>query len=542
MFAFALWDRNRRRLLLARDHLGQKPLFWAQQGSRFWFASEIKGILAVAPEFRQVDPQALDEYFSIRVIADPRSMFKGINKLPPGHLLEFAEGRVQTRRYWDLRFEPKRQIKESDALEELDSRMRETVAFHLVSDVPVGAFLSGGVDSGLVVAMVRQVSRAPLDTFSVGFDYGTFDETPAARQVAERYGTRHHEERLDGSLLGLLPRLVHYLDEPSDPLSAGLYRLAALARQHVKVAVGGDGGDELFGGYDRYYGVQLVRYYAALPGSLRTRVARKVLDFAPDGFWYKSFANKVRWLDQLAEVEGGRRYARSLSYFYFTPERRATLYTRTFQDEVRLFDPEASLLRWYDDAGLKQDLDRMLLADSMVRLPNHPVMILDRMTMAHGLEARSPFLDHELAAFCAMLPVRLKVRGRRRRYLQMRLAERYLPREILHRPKQGLASALPYVARNQFQAAFRRLLEDPHLVRAGLLEPAAIHTLLTEHLSGRVDHGNRLWLLLNAELWYRLHIEESSVESLEEEMRFVTDAGTSGPGRTDATMPATVAG
>lgn len=518
MFAFALWDRPRRRLLLARDHLGQKPLFWAQVGERFYCASEIKAILAAAPELRVVDPQALDEYLSLRIIGDDRTMFRGVHKLPAAHLLEFKDGVVSTRRYWDLRYEPKQPIGESDALEALDAKLRETVKLHLIADVPVGAFLSGGVDSGLIVGAARAVSNAPLETFSVSVPYGRFDEGPAARMVAERHGTIHHAETIDGNVLGLLPTLVHHLDEPSDPLSPCIYQVAALARRHVKVSLGGDGGDELFGGYDRYYGTQYVRHYAALPSVFRRQVVRRILDLAPDGFWYKSLSHKIRWMDELAQVSGGRRYARSLNYAYFSPDRRKVLYSDAFRAQIGTFDPEASLIRWHDDAYVKEAVDRMLLADTMVRLPNHSVMILDRMTMAHGLEARSPFLDHELTEFAATLPVGLKIHGRQRRYLQMKLAERYIPADVLRLPKQGFSSALPYLMRDQFRAAFGHYLRDAHLVRAGYLQAPVIETMLQQHLGGRTDHGNRLWLLFNAEIWYRIHIEREPVAEVQAEL------------------------
>jgi asparagine synthase (glutamine-hydrolysing) len=519
MFAFAIWDRRRRRLLVARDHLGQKPLFWTRVGPRFYCASEIKAILAVAPGLRAVNPIALDEYLSLRVIADDRTMFPQVHKLPAAHLLEASEAGVTIRRYWDLRYEPKQQLTEAEALEALDAQLREAVRLHLVADVPVGAFLSGGVDSGLVVAAARAVSNAPVETFSVSLPYGRFDEGPAARAVAERYGTIHHADTIGGDLLGLLPSLVYHLDEPSDPLSACVYHLSALARRSVKVAMGGDGGDELFGGYDRYYGTLYVRHYAALPAMLRQHVVRRILDLAPDGFWYKSLTHQIRWMDELAQVWGGRRYARSLSYAYFTPARRTELYTEQFRARVAAFDAEASLIRWHDHAAVKEAVDRMLLADSMVRLPNHSVMILDRMSMAHGLEARSPFLDHELAQFAATLPVALKLRGRRRRYLQMRLAERYIPADVLRRPKQGFSSALPYLMREQFRTAFSHYLRDARLVQAGYLRAPVIETMLNQHLRGRTDHGNRLWLLFNAEMWYRVHIEEQAIGDLTAELQ-----------------------
>jgi asparagine synthase (glutamine-hydrolysing) len=529
MFAFALWDRPRRKLVIARDHLGQKPLYYAERGDRLYFASEIKAILAVEPRFRVVDAEALDEYMAIRVIADPRSMFAGVRKLPPAHLLEYDEKGLRTRRYWSLAYEPKLALSEPEALEALDAQVRDSVRLHLVSDVPVGAFLSGGVDSGIVVGQMRALRDDPFRTFSLGTPYREFDETPAARAVSARYSTEHVDGTVDGDVIEDLPTCVYHLDEPSDPLSVCLYRLAALARRHVKVALGGDGGDELFGGYDRYYGTLYARHYARLPAFLRRRVIRRVLDLAPDGFWYKSLSHQLRWLDELASVEGGRRYARSLGYFYFTAPRRERLYTDAFRARLGGFDAERSIVAWHDDGAVKEALDRMLLADTMVRLPNHSVMILDRMSMAHGLEARSPFLDHRLAEFAARLPARLKVRGRRRRYLEMRLAERYIPDEVLRRPKQGFSSALPYLMARQFRALFRHFLDDSHLVAAGYFRPQAISELLESHLARRSDHGNRLWLLLNAEVWHRVHIEQVPVSRLLDECREVLRTGANDP-------------
>src|SRR5262245_13320357 len=488
MFALAIWDRARQRLLLARDHLGQKPLFWAQRGSRLYFASEIKAILAVEPGLRELNPLALHEYLSLRIIAEDRSMFASVAKLPPAYLLDAWRGRVETRRYWSLLYEPKQELTEVDALEQLDHQLKEAVRLHLVSDVPVGAFLSGGVDSGLVVAAARSVTQNSLDTFSVSVPYGKFDEGPAAQCVADRYGTSHHATTIDGNLMELLPAAVYHLDEPSDPLSVCLYDLSRFARRYVKVALGGDGGDELFGGYDRYYGTLYARYYAALPAGFRKQVVQRILRLAPDGFWYKSLTHQIRWLDELAQVSGGRRYARSLGYAYFTPSRRETLYTHQFRDAVAALDPEAALIRWHEEGHVKEAVDRMLLADSMIRLPNHSVMILDRMSMAHGLEARSPFLDHELAQFAATLSPRLKIRGRRRRYLQMRLAERYIPAEVLSRPKQGFSSALPYLMDRQFELLFRGFVQDARLVQAGICQPGPIRQMLEAHLGGRSDH------------------------------------------------------
>jgi asparagine synthase (glutamine-hydrolysing) len=508
MFAFALWDARKQRLLAARDHLGQKPFFYVAQPGRFAFGSEIKTLLALDPGLRRLNLAALDQYLALRLIAPPLTMYRDVVKLPPGHCLVLEkDGKPEVKPYWDLKFTPKHEVASEEAVvDELEERLVESLRLHMVSDVPVGAFLSGGLDSSLLVAMlVKRLGVQGLPTFTIGLPYRQFDEAPHARAVAVRYGTDHHELTIQPSLKGLLPDLVWHLDEPSDPLSLCAWHVAELARRHVKVVIGGDGGDELFGGYDRYYGNLYAGYYGKVPELVRRQLLGPALTLLPSAGWYKSVGHQLRWLHRLSFLEGSARYAASLSYFYFDRERRAGLYTSSSRDALRAAHAEGALERPYD-ALEGPPIDRMLYADSKVRLPDHPVMISDRMSMAHGLEARSPFMDHKLAEYAASLPWTLKVRGRQLRYVQRKLAARYLPPEILSRSKQGFSSALPYVLKDEYRAMYTRYLKDAELVRAGVLEAAPIERLIGEHLSGRVDHGNRLWLLINSEIWYRMMI------------------------------------
>jgi asparagine synthase (glutamine-hydrolysing) len=518
MFAFAIWDTRERSLFLARDHLGQKPLFYVHQGDRLAFASEIKALLAADPSLRRMDCKALHEYLTLRIISPPRTMFSSIRKLPPGHILLFKNGQLKIERYWDLRYEPKLHLEEDDLLDELERRMLETIRYHLVSDVPVGAFLSGGIDSSLVVAMMSQVSSQPVKTFSVGVPYKNYSELPFAGMVAEKYQTEHFEETIYPSLMRVLPELIWHLDEPSDPLSACMYYIAKMARREVKVVLGGDGGDELFGGYDRYYGNRYVDYYALLPKTIRQHLMGQFLRLMPDGFWYKSLRHKLNWLNQLSFVEGGQRYARSLSYFYFTEGFREILYGDELKKKLNGFDPEEAICSYFDSQNAEELVDKMLFADSMIRLPDHAVMILDRTTMAHSLEARSPLMDHKLVEFVAKIPTSLKVQGHTRRYIQTRLAERYLPPALLRRKKQGFSSALPYLLADEFHLLFKTFLSDSHLVRDGYLKGEPIQHLLAEHLHKKIDHGNRLWLLCNSEIWYRMAIEGWSKQQVREQL------------------------
>jgi asparagine synthase (glutamine-hydrolysing) len=507
-------------MLIARDHLGQKPLYYAQTANGFAFGSEIKALLAFDPALRTLDLAALDQYFGLRLIAPPLSMFRGVRKLPPAHLLVLEPGRApEVRRWWKLDYQPKLTGSEDDLLDELEERVEESLRLHLVSDVPVGAFLSGGLDSSLLVAMLaKRIGVKNLPTFTVGLPHKRFDEAPYARLVAQMYGTEHHERSLSPSLISLLPELIYHLDEPSDPLSLCTYYVAELAHQHVKVVIGGDGGDELFGGYDRYYGNSYAGQYARVPAVVRRGLLGPALSLIPEAGWYKSVGHQLRWLHQMSFLSGGDRYAASLSYFYFDKLSRAALFTPEAAEQLSGFQAEDAI-RLPFDAAVGDPLDHMLSADSEVRLPDHPVMISDRMTMAHGLEARSPFMDHKLAEFAARLPSSMKVRGRSLRIAQRRLAARYLPPEILDRPKQGFSSALPYILRQEYHQLYEQFLPDSQLVKAGVLQRGAIDSLLKAHLSGRADHGNRLWLLINAELWYRMMIQGCSRESLHAELR-----------------------
>jgi asparagine synthase (glutamine-hydrolysing) len=514
MFAFALWDAKRQRLLAARDHLGQKPFFYSYQAGTFAFGSEIKALLAFEPRLRQLNLQALEQYLALRLIAPPLTMFRDITKLPPGHLLVLERGSApKVSAYWQLRFQPKLVRSELQVLDELEGRIEESLRLHMVSDVPVGAFLSGGLDSSLLVAMMaKRLDIKDLPTFTLGLDYQRFDEAPYARAVARDCHTQHHEQSIVPSLLPLLPALIRHLDEPSDPLSLCAYQVSALASRHVKVVIGGDGGDELFGGYDRYYGYLYAARYGRIPPWLRRRVIGPCLRFVPEAGWYKSIGHQMRWLQRLSFLSGGERYAASLSYFYFDESRRGGLFSREALAALSGFDATAAIKRPFDELEGAVAVDRMLYADSKVRLPDHPVMITDRMSMAHGLETRSPFMDHRLAEFAASLPWTMKIRGRKLRVIQRELAARYLSADILQRPKQGFSSALPYILRNEYRLLSERYLRRSELVRAGILDGAAIDRLLAEHLHGRSDHGNRLWLLINSEIWYRMLILQQPTE------------------------------
>ncbi|MEA3230320.1 MAG: asparagine synthase (glutamine-hydrolyzing) [Thermodesulfobacteriota bacterium] len=520
MFSLAIYDTRQRKLFAARDHLGQKPLYYYHGGNEFAFSSEIKSLLELKPELREMDCRALYEYLTIRIITPPRSMFSKIRKLPPAHWLTFHDGKLTMGRYWNLTYEPKMDMDFNETLAELESKVEETVKYHLVSDVPVGAFLSGGMDSSIIVSMMSKVGASGFKTFSGDVPYQNYSELPFAKLVSDQYGTDHHELTIKPSLVRKLPDLVWHLDEPSDPLSVCMYYISELARKEVKVVLGGDGGDELFGGYDRYYGNIYTSYYAMIPERLRKHIFGRIFNAMPDQFWYRSISHKLKWMHQMSFSQNGMRYAKSLSYFYFSDRYKHQLYTDKFRKAVGMFDPEACLSEYFDASNAVQLIDKMLYVDAMTRMPDHPNMILDRMTMAHGLEARSPFLDHRLAEFCAAMPPEFKIKGIKRRYIQVQLAKKYLPKELITKKKQGFSSPLTYLLKDQFKLLYEIFLRDSRLVSNGYLNQKIISLLLEEHLNQISDHGNRLWLICNAEVWYRMYIENQSRDQIKSYLGF----------------------
>jgi asparagine synthase (glutamine-hydrolysing) len=375
------------------------------------------------------------------------------------------------------------------------------------------------MDSSLLVAMLaKHCVGKGFPTFTLSVPHASYDEAPYARQVAEQFGTEHHEGTLKLNLAESLPNLVWHLDEPSDALALCTWELAQFTRQHVKVVIGGDGGDEIFGGYDRYYGYAYAGKYARIPAVLRRNLIGPALRLMPSGGWYKSRSHQMRWLHQMSLLDGGARYSGSLSYFYFDTASRLDLLSARSREALGDFDPEACIKDPFSRIAAPE-LDRMLYADAQVRMPDHPVMITDRMTMAHGLEARSPFMDHRLAEFAARLPCEMKVRGKSLRYLQRRLASRYLPESLLSRPKQGFASAMPYLLRNEYHRLYSTVLPRSQLVADGILRDEPMRRLVSEHLSGAADHGNRLWLLLNAEVWYQMRIKGVAIDQMRADLQ-----------------------
>jgi asparagine synthase (glutamine-hydrolysing) len=533
MFAFAIWDATARKLVLARDRLGQKPLFYAQDDQSFLFASEVKSILAVNHQRRELDYESLHHYLSLRFIPSPGTMFRHIRKLPPAHVLVFQCGQTRLCRYWDLSFRDKTDLSEADIEAQLEQALSESVRAHLVSDVPVGALLSGGMDSSMIVALAARQTDQPLATFSIGVQEQDFNELPFARTVAERYGTAHTEECVNLDFIGLLPTIIWHLDEPSDPIAACQFASAALASRQVKVVLGGDGGDELFAGFDRYLGMRYVDRYTRIPSFIRRGLLGPALHRVGDSFAYKNLIQKLRWIDRLSLVTGtGARYAEATCFFRFGHGDKQEVFTPDLWRLVRHLNSSDVIVDQFDKADSDDPVDRMLYADYMTRLPEHSLMLTDRMTMAHGLELRSPLLDHELVEFMAGVPSRLKVRGRELKVVLRRLARAYLPETITRRAKQGFMFPVAYWFQHELHPFLTRFWQRARVVEEGLIQEHAVRRLIEEHRRGLVDHHVRLWMLLNLELWYRIYLDQEQpsivADGLEECLALSSEAAMRG--------------
>lgn len=514
MFGLAHWDDREKRLLLARDWFGQKSIYYAETELGLVFASEIKALLASKLVERGVDLEALSHYMTLRCLPGASTLFTGISKLPAAHRMVVDAETRMVERYWRPRYEPKWQQGEGDLLDELDALFDQVVHEHLMSEVPLGAFLSGGIDSSLVVAYASRYANG-LRTFSVGVDEASQSELPFARLVAQRYDTRHLETIVEPELARHAPAMVAALEEPVDPFAAGVYIVSQVTARHVTVALGGDGGDELFAGYDRYLGQALARVYARIPATLRHRVLRPVFRRIPESFGYKSLAAKLSWLDRMADLRGVDRYAESVGFLRFPHGLKEALFTGEAWKQSGALESARLLDEHFQDGSASAFLDRILHTDCMTRLADHLLPSVDRMSMAHSLEVRCPFLDRRLAELAMRMPVEWKLKHRRLKYIARRLAERHLPSALVYRPKQGFGFPLGLWLRGPLAPLLCRTIQQSRFAEVGIFQRAEMVRLLDEHIEGRVDHSYRLWMLFNLEIWYRHFIDREASESLQ---------------------------
>ena len=512
MFAFAIWDAAAKRLLLARDRVGKKPLYWREDGDSLAFGSELKALLADPALTPSLDLVALHHYLTYQYVPAPWSIFEGIRKLPPGHLLSWQDGVAKVSRYWRLDCTERPVGSVPEEAERLRSLLLDATKVRMLSERPLGAFLSGGVDSSAVVAaMARQTSR-PVKTFSIGFEERRFDEREHARRLAEYYGTDHQEFVVTPDATDVLPMLARHFDEPfADASAIPSYYVARMSSQHVTVVLTGDGGDESFGGYQRYVvmgmaGRAPVPQFARRPlRSLGSAIVRRGGSGALGKFG--------RAAAMLAEPVQGRyavphRYARLMSYF--TPEQKLVLYSGALRDQLADVNSYELLYEAFEESRARSDVCRLMDVDVQTYLPGDLLPKVDITTMSCSLEARSPFLDHHLMEWAAGLPGPLKVRSRTTKYLLKQAMMPWLPNELISRPKQGFGVPLASWLREELRDLSWDVLTDVTARSRGLFRPEAVASLLSEHGQG-VDHSTRIWALIQFELWHRNFIDARTV-------------------------------
>ncbi len=514
MFAFAIWDKGKKRLFLARDHMGQKPLFFFHKKEVFAFASEVKALLFSGLIEPEMDLDGLWHYVSLRFIPDRYTLFKGIQKLPAASWLSFENGNIHIEKYWNLNFKNKLSLDEREIEEGLNELLLKTVESHLLSDVRVGAFLSGGIDSSTVSAMMATIKKEPIPTFSIGVKEQDFNELPYARMVAKRYNMEAYERIVEADLINLLPAMIYHMDEPSDPFGVGVYLVSQVAREVVKVALGGDGGDENFAGYDRFAGYNILDYYSILPRWVREKIIRRIIAHIPESFGYKSLAQKAAWMNEISLVPKEHRYAQSMSFLRFTQEAKEKLFTKRAKDSIKDYDSLNKILVHFNSNNVDRAIDRMLYTDLMTRMPDHLLVIVDRMSMAHSLETRSPLVDYKVVEYAASIPAELKLKGKNLKYILKKVAARYLPKELIYRRKQGFGFPIGIWMRTDLRKFLKNLFKQSRMVELGIFNPDYINLLLTEHLAGKIDHNFRLWILLNLELWYRIYFESMNLDTM----------------------------
>jgi len=495
MFAFAIWDATNKRLFMARDRLGKKPLHYLHDGEKFLFGSEIKSILCYSGFTPEVNRLGIVNYIAYGYSPDPDTLFNGIKKLPPGHRLILENGQISIDCYWDVEYLPDYSLSEQQILEETERLLEESVKIRLMSDVPLGAFLSGGIDSSLVVALMARNMGEPVKTFSIGFDEKKYNELPYARMVAQKYGTDHHEEIVRPDAEEVIPHLIKMFDEPfADSSAIPTYYVSRLASRHVTVALSGDGGDEMFGGYDRYLDSGLSCVTDKLPHSFR-----KTLIGLPAGLLPESFPgiNILRYLAADSDQRYIAKMTKGVSWIHgklFSPE-LARLAGTT--------DPSITLLKLLPKVQMHDSITRRQYLDCKTYLPGDIMTKVDRASMSVSLEARAPILDHCFVEFAFRVPVHYKVRGRTTKYMLKQLAYKLLPHEIIDRPKMGFAMPVAQWINSDWRDMSEDLVIGRRALQRDNFSPEYLNHIMSEHRRGRRDHSYIIWTLMVLEMWYR---------------------------------------
>ena len=506
MFAFAIWNERSQELFLARDRVGKKPVLYAHVNGQLIFGSEFSALLLHPDVSRDIQPEALDYYLSFMCIPAPLTAYRAIRKLEPGHWLRWRHGEIELQRYWQPDFTKKIELSEEEAGERTVEILRDAVRVRLMSEVPLGAFLSGGIDSSAVVALMSQESSERVKTFSIGFDEQDFSELHHARRIAEHVGADHHEFIVRPDALEVLPTLVEHYGEPyADSSAVPTYYVAKETRKHVTVALNGDGGDESFAGYERYIAMGLTEKYRRVPSFLRESLIKETVNLIPSSPLKRSRVKSAKRLLDAVALPRVDRYARWVSVF--NEQTKQPLYSDRFREQTQAADATGILAEWFRRANGIGVVDAMLLTDQMTYLPNDLLVKVDIATMAVSLEARSPFLDHHVIEFAASLPQNLKLRRLTSKYLLKKVLRKLLPSENLKRRKMGFGVPVGHWFRGKMQPFLREVLLSEKALRRGLFQPDAVRQLIELHVRGERDYSQQLWTLLMLELWFNRFID-----------------------------------
>jgi len=513
-FAIAIHDQSNDRLILARDHLGHKPVFFADTPEGFFFASETKALLAAGVVPFTINMQALSHFLSLRFVPAPYSLIKGITKLPPAHIAIYQNGKTSLSCYWQPSFATKMQQNLGDVIEGLEDKVRDAIAAYLPDSGVSGSFLSGGLDSGLIVANMSQVLGQSFDTFSLGVENDS-DEVPIARLVAEKYGSVQHESYPRDDVVRLLPAMIWSLDEPSDMVLVSKFLLSRMAAPYVDSVMSGDGGDELFAGFTRYLGLRDAQYYAYIPAWLRNQIISPIARQLGGRKGLKGIAGKVLWLTEVTGAgELPERYAEAVEYLRFRKADKQELFSKESWSLVADVDSSQLLAEKVRNSDAEDPIEKLLHADFLTRLPEHLLMLDDRTGATHGIDVLCPFADKELVEYVTSIPVNMKIRGRQAKFIERKLAERKLPMEAVNFQKTGWSFPFAELCAGSLQPFLRSVFADARLIKDGIFQQAAVERIISDHGAGIADHHIRIWMLLSLEIWYRMMSDRLHYEDM----------------------------
>ena len=508
MFGFAIWDGRNNRLFLARDRIGIKPLYYYLDSNRLVFGSELKSILQVKDIPRQVNPKALDNFLTFEYVPAPLSIFQGIKKLEPGHTLMWDNGKTTIRKYWNLEYREKK-TSEAQICEELEALLQDAVNIRLMSEVPLGAFLSGGIDSSTIVGLMSRELTQPVKTFSIGFEDSTYNELKYARIIAQKFNTEHHEFTIQPNAVDLTEKLVkNIVDEPFGDFSLfPTYLVSKMARDYVTVTLSGDGGDELFGGYDTYIAERMGRIYQAIPKPLRKYVIEAVLAKIPPTDKKKGLINRAKRFVEGARLPVDLQHTRWM--IFLSGQEKKLLYNQNYAAHLQSEDEYDFIRNYFRMSTATERLDQQQYVDIKSYMVDDILVKVDRMSMATSLEARVPFLDHRVVEFTTTIPSRLKLAGmshQKTKYILKKSMEKILPREIIYRGKEGFSIPIKNWLKTDLKPMMLDVLSPEMIKSQGFFNPEYVGRLIDEHMKNTENHSHRLWALMMFGIWYDNYI------------------------------------